>query len=283
MSGHDYLTFEEGIDIILERLDGARYSFKEHGIGVRDFVVRSPHYVTTYEEVANMLGMLDTGTKLGYRQLKMSLYFVADSMDLYAKKRDEVFRILNSQEAFYITESRRPMQRWLVKVTGSFEPDQARLFGFVDVELVSASPFAESPGTTLRQPYTDFYYPIGEGRINEGDPPVQYVFTENTFSVFNDSDITVDPRNMDVLIEFVGESNDLTIRNLTTGDAWSYNGSSSVGDVIRLEGIRSLKNGQSIFGQTNKKLIRLDSGWNDFEISGASDFVISFDFRFYYL
>src|SRR5699024_1306520 len=72
-------------------------------------------------------------------------------------------------------------------------------------------------------------------------------------------------------ITYKGNSENLRIRNLTTGDEWAYNGTTNTSDVIVLEGIRSTKNGLSIFRQTNKRLLTLAPGWNEFEIVGAPD------------
>lgn len=284
MSSHDYLTFTDSIDVLLERRDGTRFSFKEYGIGVRDFMVRSPYYSTDRSNIEGQHGTLSTATLLGYRQIKMSLYFVADSMDDYADKRDEVFQILDSREAFYITESRRPMQRWLVQIDGSFEPDQARIFGFFDVECISDSPYAFSPGTTLSMNQGEYMYAVGGGRIGPSDPIIEYRFSDSEFHVWNDGEM-VDPRAPFSQIKIVlqGELNNPVIRNVTTGDEWAWTGSAAPTDVIELDGIRSLKNGQSIFGQTNKKLITLESGYNSFEVNGVDNFNILFDFNFMYL
>jgi hypothetical protein len=272
---HDYLTLPEGIDVILEHLDGRRYSFKECGIGVRDFVVSSPYYSTQYESLEGMDGQLDLGTTLGYRQIKMKLYFVTDSVENYANKRDEVFSVLDSRQPFYVTESRNPHKRWKVKIDGIFEPDQNRIFGFFDVALVSASPYAQSLGTTLNP--TEYF----QVKTNES---VQYIFSTNKFQVWNDGDALINPRNMALKIEFQGASNNLIIRNITNGSEWKYTGSSTGGDTITLDGVRSLKNGVSIFGNTNRKLLTLNKGWNDFEIIGTSgSYTISFEFPFYYI
>ena len=59
--------------------------------------------------------------------------------------------------------------------------------------------------------------------------------------------------------------------NKTTGDVWQYMGTSNLNDEIVLEGIRSTKNGLSIFRDTNKRLITIAPGWNEFEIKGAPD------------
>ncbi|OHX39235.1 phage tail family protein [Cytobacillus oceanisediminis] len=275
MSKHDYLTFQDSIDVLLEKLDGTTYNLKDSGIGVADFVVSSPHYSTNYEETDGRQGMEDTGTTIGSRQIKLDLYFVSLSMDDYSLKRDEIFRLFNSLEPFYISESRSPKKRWKVKVEGAFSPEQKGIFGFFDLLLVSACPYALSKGSTLNP---------GWGFQVSTHDNVHYTHTTSVFSIWNDGDVAVDPREHYLKIVFRGASESLTIRNLTTEEEWIYNGNSFAGDIIELNGIRSLKNGSSIFGQTNKKLITLSPGMNEFEITGAVDpFEISFDFNFLYL
>lgn len=111
-----------------------------------------------------------------------------------------------------------------------------------------------------------------------------YTFTTTTFRVFNAGDIDIDPRVLPLKITFTGASTNLTITNQTTGDTWQYTGTTQTGDTITLDGVRSLKNGASIFRNTNRKLITIKPGWNKFIIEGTTGaFTISFDFRFYYL
>ncbi|MGR5971193.1 hypothetical protein ACT7CX_00300 [Bacillus cereus] len=94
----------------------------------------------------------------------------------------------------------------------------------------------------------------------------------------------IDPKYIPLKIRYRGASKNLAIKNVTTGDVWSYTGESAIGNVIELNGVKSTKNGTSIFGNTNWGLIRIKPGWNDFILSGATgDFKIEFDFRFYYL
>lgn len=272
---HDYLTFKDSIDVILEGLDGTRYSFKEYGIGVRDFVVSSPYYATSYESVEGMDGQIDAGTVLGYRNIKMILYFVADAFENYALKRDEVFRILDSRQPFYLIESRNPYKRWKVKIDANFTPEQFRNLGMFEVNCISASSFAESLGSTL--------HPSEHFQTRTGGP-VEYSFNQPSFSVWNDGDEAINPRQHALKIEYKGASSNLVIRNITNGAEWQHNGSTIASDVILLDGVKSLKNGVSVFGQTNRKLITLDPGWNEFQLSGASGaYEISFDFVFLYI
>ncbi|WP_406682584.1 hypothetical protein [Shouchella clausii] len=51
-----------------------------------------------------------------------------------------------------------------------------------------------------------------------------------------------------------------------------------------LDGVFARKNGDTIFGQTNRKVMTLAVGENEFQLAGTSGkFKIQFDFRFLYL
>ena len=108
--------------------------------------------------------------------------------------------------------------------------------------------------------------------------------SQNKFRIYNAGVVDVNPRESYLKIEFRGVSDGLTINNLTTGDTYKYLDTTTLADSLVIDGIRSLKNGNSVFARTNKKLITLVPGWNEFEVSGASGFFrLTFDFRFTYL
>ncbi|MED1407766.1 phage tail family protein, partial [Bacillus mycoides] len=195
---------------------------------------------------------------------------------------DEVFKVFDSRKAFYIIDKRNSGKQWLVKCGSDYEIDQQRIYGFFDIQFISSSPFAESIGTTLDPLSIDSsIWQVGQGLTTED---LGYVHTTPSFRIYNAGVIPIDPRRMPLLITFKGASTNLKIRNKTTGDEWSYTGTTTANDTIRLDRVRSTKNSLSIFRDTNRKLISIESGWNDFEITGAtSPFSISFDFRFYYL
>lgn len=196
--------------------------------------------------------------------------------------RDEIFRLLGKGEEIYISEVGTPGKRWKA-IVEDWQPDKvSRRVSKLDIPLTAITGVSESIGTTLDElTFDKEKWQLGQGLISE-DP--KYIHDTSTFKIFNPGDIVIDPCKKDLKIIFVGASTNLKITNSTTGEVWQYNGSSTVDDTITLDGIRSLKNGVSIFGQTNKKLISLNPGWNDFTITGASSsFLITFDFRFYYL
>ncbi|PGC72628.1 phage tail family protein [Bacillus wiedmannii] len=267
---------------IIEKNDGKRYILNDLNIFTRDFVVSSPSYKHTAEEMEGGHGAIDLGTTYGVRTIRGIFYFKAVDHADYVLFRDEVFNLFNSNQSFYLIDNRNGGKRWLVKCASSFEPDQLRMYGFFEVEFVSFSPFAESIGTTLDPLSIDSsIWQVGQGLTTED---LGYVHTTPSFRIYNAGVIPIDPRRMPLLITFKGASTNLKIRNKTTGDEWSYTGTTTANDTIRLDRVRSTKNSLSIFRDTNRKLISIESGWNDFEITGAtSPFSISFDFRFYYL
>ncbi|MEM5659949.1 phage tail family protein [Bacillus toyonensis] len=267
---------------IVKLLNGTIFDLDEIGVETRDFNPSAPSPKHSYEEIEGSHGAIDLGTVYGPRKINCSFYIKANDMRDYALFRDEVFNIFDSRQAFYIIDKRNPGKQWLVKCESEYEIDQQRIYGFFDIKFISASPFAESIGTTLTPLDIDLgLWQIGQGLTFE-DP--KYVHSTSSFRIYNAGNVPLNPRRMPLLITFKGASTNLKIKNKTTGDEWSYTGTTSVNDIIRLDQVRFTKNSLSIVRDTNKKLITLNSGFNDFEITGATGaFSISFDFRFYYL
>ncbi|PEL75419.1 phage tail protein [Bacillus toyonensis] len=256
------MEINKTLGTIVKLLNGTVYDLDDMGIETRDFNPSAPSPKHSYEEMEGSHGEIDLGTVYGPRKINCSFYLKAADMLDYALFRDKVFNIFDSRQAFYIIDKRNPGKQWLVKCASDYEIDQQRVYGFFDIEFKSSSPFAESIGTTLDQ----------------------FTYSTTTFSIYNAGDTPLDPRRMPLLITFKGASSKLKIKNKTTGDEWSYTGTTSTNDTIRLDQVRFTKNSLSIVRDTNKKLISLNVGFNYFEITGTTGaFSISFDFRFYYL
>ncbi|MEI2341601.1 phage tail family protein, partial [Priestia megaterium] len=90
-----------------------------------------------------------------------------------------------------------------------------------------------------------------------------YKHNTNRFQVYN-AGVFLDPSKLPLRILYKGESNNLTIKNKTTGDTFIYNGTSGPNDTIILDRIQHFKNNVNIFTYTNHKRISLATGWNDF-------------------
>lgn len=276
--------------LTIETLDGQTYKLDDdkYRVHTLDFLVSSPEYDHRSDGIEGRDGVIDLGSSYTKRKLTAELYLKASSIESYALYRDQVFKLFKSKKAFYITESRTPWKRWLVKVTNSFELDQTRIYGLFSVEMETVGlPYVESRATTLEPLVWENEGWFWGAGMSWGDNPDQYNITNKTsFIIPNYGDITIDPRMMDLTIRFTGASSNLRITNVTTGDVFQYNGTTFANDTLVLEGVRVWKNDttNSVVLSTNYGLITIDPGENTFSVAGViGEFTLSFEFRFYYL
>lgn len=243
---------------------GNSINLNNYGMIGLALIPESPSYEYHLEKVPGSEGMTPLGKDLNARNIVAR--FLVKSFDYTDSlvKTDQIYDLLNGDESFYIAETNQPGKRWLVDSVDSWSPERYNKTTFeFTLNLIAIKGRAESTGTTLQSSTFEYL-----------DLPVTYTDYEDIratkFRIFNPGK-TIDPRSIHnfLKITYKGESDNLRIKNLTTGDTWAYSGSSNSNDTIVLEGIRSTKNGLSIFRQTNKRLITLANGWNDFEISGA--------------
>lgn len=270
--------------LIIERKNGKRYKLsKETGYIVLKI---RPESIKVNGQRESISGRppIRIGTEIEGRSIHTELLFTAYDFPDHVLKRNEFFQILDSREEFYVIFSEEPGKRWLVSAE-AFKPEPVTMtLGRCEMVLYSESPYAESIGkTTDQMTFDSGFWQIGQGLIAED---TKYIHNTTSFRIFNAGDVTIDPRLFPLKITYKGVSNNLSIKNVTTGDLWSYTGSTaSENDVITLDGVKSSQTAVgSIFGKTNWGLITLKPGWNDFVLTGTSgSFEIKFDFRFYYL
>jgi phage-related protein len=258
---------------------------EDKNIWVSSFRILSPTPEHVTERIDGRHGSVLLGTTLLERKIRASFSVEGyDHLD-FDLLRDELFRIFNPLQTFYIIRDLQPGKRMEVAVYDDFDLKYITLEdGEFELDFVIHSTFLESTGTTL-DPFT---FESDKWQIGQGIPmdlEIKYSHNTTTFPIYNAGDVMVDPRSMPLLITFKGPSTNLTIKNLTTGDIWSYMSTTTSSDVIKLDGIRSLKNDVSVLKDTNKKLISIAPGIpNDFEVIGTTGaFIIDFEFRFYYL
>lgn len=119
---------------------------------------------------------------------------------------------------------------------------------------------------------------------NIDDEKTQYVFTENTFSVWNAGNVTVEPESMYIYITLglVTTDGSLKLTNKTTGETFAFNKAVSNRNIY-LDGMNIME-GTAInaLRNTNRQRIKLVPGVNNFEITGATFSQITVSFKFYY-
>lgn len=266
------------------RLDGTEVDINSYSLRLLKYRIASPTLTHLTEKIEGRDGEVFLGSE--YENRPINAEFMYESQDLtdYYLLKTEFYRLFATRSPFYIVFKREPGKRWLVRLSSPFEPEKVNhRMGSFNVEFMSDNPFAESIGTTL-DPITfdGQLWQIGQGiTLDES----MYTHSTTNFLIYNATDgISIDPRQMPLEITFKGASSNLAITNNTTGDIWQYTKTTESGDTLLLTGVRSLKNGLSVFSDTNHKLITLAPGYNDFTISGTNGaFTISFAFRFYTL
>ncbi|MBJ8063426.1 phage tail domain-containing protein [Bacillus cereus group sp. N15] len=250
--------------------DGSKFVISSNDkLTVLNFLPNSPFYNTGYEKLDGRHGEIDLGGSFNSRDDIKSLFLAEPhGIDDFYKVRNFMFRLFGSQSPFYIVSNREPEKRWKVRVSSKYEvePQANGNYSLIEIQYKSANAFAESVQSTLEKMKTE------------------YTRTTATFSIDNKGEVEIDPRQMPLRITFKGASENLKIKNKTTKDEWTYNGTTTDKDTIVIDQVRSTKNSLSIVRNTNKKVISLREGINEFEITGAKGaFSISFDFRFQYL
>jgi hypothetical protein len=223
--------------------------------------IPSPSYDTVTKELDGG-GVIVVDRVLKPRNLVAEFYSKASGYRQSLELRDLLYEMLGNGRALYVSESEIPMRRWRVYLD-EWTPERIDVKSHkFEIPLFSETGTAESVAV------------------------IKNKYASTTFRFNNDGNVVIDPRiHSETEVEFTGSSSNLIIRNLTTGDEWSWVGDTLLGDRITLKGVRSLKNDVSIFGQTNKKLITLNPGWNDFQIVGVieSEFKLNIRTRFYFL
>lgn len=116
------------------------------------------------------------------------------------------------------------------------------------------------------------------------DTPV-YKQTATKFKIYNPSDIAIDPyyqrHDLMLLIEFVGRSYQIT--NTTNGTSYQYKHASNGNDNIVLSGLSTMLNGKPASQNTDFGFIKLEKGWNDILVRGATSHTTTFSFPFIYI
>ncbi|MBU5214961.1 phage tail family protein [Heyndrickxia oleronia] len=248
---------------------------------VERFIVYSPKPEIKTDKIDGHHGAIKIDKTFGERKIEaICSYSSSDYYDATLLEGN-LNQLFNQQDEFYIIRDLEPGKRWVVETSDEWSFSKIGTFGEFTIQFVSHSSFAESVGTTL-DPFTfdAELWQVGQGLVAED---LVYAHSTTSFRIFNAGDVSIDPREYPLVIKYQGASTNLKIKNETTGEEWSINDSTEANDTLTLDGIRSLKNGVSVFGKTNKKLLTIAQGWNDFTLTGTSgSFLISFDFRFYY-
>ncbi|KON69634.1 hypothetical protein AKG34_13340 [Peribacillus butanolivorans] len=263
---------------------------KEEGemIDTSDFLKLSlfepspPKRNPNYQDIEGRRGSLLFSNSLTNRTVSVECLFIARDVSDFILKRDEANALFDSEEPYYIIDSRQPFKRWKVVLESNDPEYQRNRVGKLNLTFTAIDGMSESTGST-QVPFSFASGAWGMGQNLIADD-LLYTFNTTKFKVYNAGDIEVDPREKPMTITYSGASENLRIHNITTGEEFRYTGNTNSHDKIILDRVYVKRNTMSVYKNTNRVSIKLKKGWNEFVISGnSSSFEIAFDFRFYYL
>lgn len=270
--------------IFVKRLDGTEYDLDKLGFRVITFEPPGVNYAHTYVQQSKV-GQVLTDVVIDKMTIPLTLMIQAeDTIDLELKRLD-LKRIFNSDEPFYIYTNRIPYLRWKCVVDGAISYPQIENFWQATATINLSCPLglAETVATTAD---SDFSYESGKWGLGLNIPhgvELKYVFNSNPCRVYNASNVDLKADELPVEITFSGNVKDaLTITNSTTNQAFKLSGSYTKQDTIVIDGIVPTVNGTEQYSKTNHAYLDFVKGWNDLSISGATDYTIKFNTRFYY-
>ena len=301
------------MDVEIVKSNGQKFRLSDYGV-VQDFVVNSIDRSVTRESVDGRKGSVDYGTNIGDRSISVPMIFKASDLHDYAHLRDELFGILDDDEPFYIREMRRKEylqyefvdfgqsptwsngveneyvngKQYKVRLDSNISPEQwdDKPNGDITIEFVTSGlPYAETTYTTLELHDSGYAHSAEKYGLvdNIDDEKVKYRFTESNFTVYNAGNVTVEPESMELVIQISNASTTgtLSLKNITTGEEFRLTKNLSERH-ISLRGMNILDGTVNTFRDSNRKLISLVPGDNQFEITGATFSQVWFEFRFLY-
>ena len=268
--------------MIIELLNGTKYDIENYNLKRLSHNIPS---AVIEHETATIEGYHDiiTRSKINNRVITVELLYTTYDIHDYYLLREQINDLFLREEAFYIIFKRENYKRWLVKTEGQFELPAHPFMNSFTVSFITINPFAESVVDTdnvKKEWDIDIW---SWNNSIKWDEDLQYTFKTNTFTIKNVGNVPIDPRINSLDITLTGEfDSKITIKNITTNDIYEYNGALTSSDTLLLTGVKTLKNNVSVFKDTNKKLITLGVGENDFVIEGGTVTNIDFNFRFLY-
>lgn len=258
------------------------------GVTPLDFLVSAIEKERYIETVNGIPGNVNYGFDYKEREVTLNFWLRHYHGEHDQKLlKSELYAMLDSQPYFYVSDDRLPTRVLKLAVDEPYLPDRINGSNISTLEFkcqIIGLPFWRTKYTTQDIEALGFdaiaeKFGMADG-ININLP--NYSFTDSTFSVWNGSNVTIDPRNMPLFIKMFYVKGTGTITNKTTGEIfkitedWSNNHLTIDGTkVIKATSVNALRS-------TNRKFITLIPGKNEIEIEGLIFKKVEFDFPYYF-
>lgn len=261
----------------------------DYPVGVRplDLLVSSIEKERKEQQIDGVPGVVDYGYNYKGREVKMN--FMTEhyhgTFD-HRLQRDEVYNLFDEYPFLYVSDDTVPSRVLKITVDGSFTPERyGYWYSTFEVDArITGLPFWRTAYTTQDIESSGYSaivekYGMADG-VNQDN--AKYSFETKTFNVWNGGNVTVDPRNMILLIKMFYVKGTGSIINKTTGDKFTvindWKGNHLTIDstkIIKATNVNALRD-------TNREFISLVPGNNEIEVTGLDFTKVELTFPYYY-
>lgn len=261
------------------------------GVLPLDFLVSAIEKERYIENINGIPGNINYG--FDYKDREVSLNFwLRHYHGEHDQKllKSELYAMLDSQPYFYVSDDKLPTRVLKLAIDEPYLPERINGSNISTLEIkcqIIDLPFWETKYTTQEIEANGYEAVIEKFGLADGiniDYP-RYTFTESEFSLWNGGNVDIDPRNIELLIQFYNLKTEgtFTITNLTTGEKHVLNKPFS-GNHYLLSNAKAINaSGVNYLRDTNRKFISLAKGLNKFRIENGTFDRVIFDFKFHYL
>lgn len=214
------------------------------------------------------------------RQLSIKLQYSGKSETDAMLAFESAQRFFVAREPYWITFANWQNRMYYGTATMSAPTYSNEKDWTCEVTFTDLMGLSRSIGTSLSS--TEDMWGVNDNIPNNGDYP-SYSFSSNSFSVYNLSDVLIDPerRGHPFKMTCKGSSGgNFKVTNKTTGD--EIYKKSAFNDTFVLNGVNPELDGTGCLLDTDCGIITLQIGKNDFEVENFTG-TISFDFPMWWL
>lgn len=258
------------------------------GVVPLDLLVSSIEKERKEVSIDGIPGVVDYGFNYKGREVKMN--FMTEhyhgTFD-HRLQRDEIYNLFDSYPFLYVSDDTVPSRVLKITVDSSFTPERyGYWYSTFEVDArVTGLPYWQTKYTT-QEIQNDGYSAIVEKYGTADGINVEwlkYTFTENSFTVWNGGNVTIDPRNMYLNLKFTNMQTEgnFTIENESTGEKNVFIPKFS-GNYYELNGTKALIGYNNRLRDTNRKFVSLIPGENKIKIINGTFNRAIVNFPFFY-
>ncbi|KRN94590.1 phage tail domain-containing protein [Pediococcus stilesii] len=245
-----------------------------------------PQFTNTYQEDSSRDGSPFAYETLERSTINANFWLRFTDYTDYKLAKHEIYRIFGTRKLIRIRTDTDPAKVYFVYPT----PFEIAIPSPGDHYALFTIPFDNPSGYRYSLFRSDTPYTFEQNGWQVGmnlpaDRIPTYHFMSSKFTVYNASDIAVDPyyqkHDLKIISKFKGDS--LKITNKTNGTEWAYKKKSDGTETIILDGVNSFRDGKSCGSDTDWGNLALERGDNQIEVTGATSTDITFSFPFLYL